>query len=83
MAPYQPGSVEDRTVLWAVVLVIGVLVGWAALGSIAGGTLGFAFSFTAAATAACIGWRDRITFELLSNLALVALPAAVLGLSVS
>ena len=37
----------------------------------------------AGVVAGSIGWRRRITFDLLCNLALVALPVAVVGLSVT
>ncbi len=69
--------------MWVVVLVIGTLVGWSVLGGLVGGPAAFALAAGAAVVAGTIGWRHRITFELLCNLALVGVPAVVVGLSLS
>ncbi|WP_395655970.1 hypothetical protein [Nocardioides sp.] len=83
MTEHGTGPAEDRTIMWVVVLVIGTLVGWAAGSSLVGSQPAFALSVVAGVVAASIGWRHHITFDLVSNVALVVLPAAVVGLSLT
>ncbi|WP_395692458.1 hypothetical protein [Nocardioides sp.] len=83
MAVHGTDPTTDRTIMWAVVLVIGTLVAWGAAGSALGEAPGFATALVLGTVVAAVGWRDRITFDLMCNLALVALPAAVVGLCVS
>ncbi|GAA1129109.1 hypothetical protein [Nocardioides aquiterrae] len=78
-----PDPVADRTGLWAVSLVIGVLVVWAATADLLGGEVGFTIAVALGAVAACLAWRDRITYDLVSNMGLVGVPLLIVGLSVT
>ena len=79
-APEPP---PDRTGLWLVVLVIGTMVTWAAIANVLGGEVGFAAGCLCGLSAACVVWRDRISYDLLSNVGLVGIPLLVVGLSLS
>lgn len=81
MASSDP--VADRAGLWVVSLVIGMLLVWAATADVLGGAVGFAIAMAVGTVLACLGWRDRITYDLLSNIGLVGIPVLVVGLSIS
>jgi hypothetical protein len=78
-----PDPVSDRTGLVVVILVIGTMVLWAATANLLGGEIGFAAAALVGAGAACCVWRDRISYDLLSNIGLVGIPVLVVGLSLS
>ncbi len=81
MAP--PDPVADRTGLWFVIIVIGTMLIWAATANLLGGPVGLAAAVLVGVVAACITWRDRISYDLLSNIGLVGIPVLVVGLSLS
>jgi hypothetical protein len=78
-----PDPVADRAGLWIVVLCIGMLVTWAATADVLGGLIGFAAAVAVGTVAACFAWREQITYELLSNVALAALPVVMICLSLA
>jgi hypothetical protein len=69
--------------MWLAVIVIGTMVVWAATASLLGGAGGFAAAVLAGVVASCIVWRDRISYDLLSNIGLVGVPLVVIGLSLT
>ena len=79
----SPDPTADRAGLWVVSLVIGMLVVWAATADVLGGAVGFATAMAVGTVIGCLGWRDRITYDLLSNVGLVGIPVLILGLSIS
>jgi len=83
MAARGTDPATDQAVLWGVVIVVGALVLWAAIANVLGGPVGFAVASLVATAAACVTWRDKLTFELLSNLAVFGVPVLVVGLSLS
>ena len=78
-----PDPVADRTGLAVVALVVSTLVVWAATADLLGGEVGFAIAVALGTVAACLAWRDRITYDLLSNAGLVGVPLLIVGLSIS
>ena len=78
-----PDPAADRTGLWVVALVIAMLMVWAATADVLGGEIGFTIAAVLGTGAACLGWRDRITYDLLSNAGLVGIPLLIVGLSVT
>ena len=81
MAPSDP--VADRTGLLLVIIVIGTMLVWAATANLLGGAVGLATAAFVGVVASCIAWRDRISYDLLSNVGLVGIPVVVVGLSLS
>jgi hypothetical protein len=78
-----PDPDADRTGLWVVALVIAMLMVWAATADVLGGEIGFTIAVVLGTGVACLGWRDRITYDLLSNAGLVGIPLLIVGLSVT
>jgi hypothetical protein len=78
-----PDPVADRTGLRIVLVVIGTMLVWAMIANMLGGEVGFAAAAVLGAGAATVVWRELITYELLSNVALVGLPVVVVGLSLA
>ena len=78
-----PDPVADRTGLAVVALVVATLVVWAATADLLGGEAGFSIALVLGTVAACLVWRDRITYDLLSNVGLVGIPLLIVGLSVT
>jgi hypothetical protein len=83
MASASPDPVADRTGLWFVIIVIGTMLIWAATANQLGGAVGLASAVLVGVVASCVTWRDRISYDLLSNIGLVGVPVLVVGLSLS
>ena len=79
----SPDPVADRAGLWIVIVVIGSMLVWAATANLLGGPIGFAAATAVGVGAACCVWRDRISYDLLSNVGLIGIPLLVVGLSLS
>jgi hypothetical protein len=79
----SPDPIADRTGLWLVIIVIGTMLIWAATANLLGGAVGFAAGLLCGVTAACVVWRDRISYDVLSNVGLIGVPVLVVGLSLS
>jgi hypothetical protein len=78
-----PDPVADRAGLWIVILCIGMLLTWAATANVLGGLIGFAAAVGVGTVAACVTWREQITYELLSNVALVGAPIVMIALTLA
>lgn len=83
MSVSSPDPVADRASLAVVALVIGMLLVWAATADVLGGAVGLATAVVLGIVVACLGWRDRITYELVSNVGLVGMPVLIVALSIS
>ena len=79
----RTGSTSDRAVFGIVVLVIGMMVLWAAIANLLGGEIGLAAAVLVGVTIATVVWRDRVTFDLLATIALVGFPVLIGGLALS
>lgn len=79
----RTSQASDRTLFGVVLLVIGTLVLWAAVASQLGGEIGFVMAVLVGGVVASVVWRDRITFDLLSTIALFGVPVLVGGLALS
>jgi ABC-type nitrate/sulfonate/bicarbonate transport system permease component len=78
-----PDPVADRAGLWIVILCIGMLLTWAATANLLGGLIGFAAAVGVGIVAGCCAWHERITYDLLSNVALVGVPIVMIGLTLA
>jgi len=83
MASPSPDPMADRTSFVLVVVVIGTLLVWATTANVLGGAIGFTTAVLVGAGTACCVWHDRISYDLVSNVALVGIPVLVVGLSLS
>jgi hypothetical protein len=73
----------DNALVRIVILMVGVLVAWQVIGALIGGEAGLTIALAAGFAGACYLWRERITFDLVADLALLGLPAVVIGLCLS
>lgn len=82
-----PGSraelAHDAGLLRIVLVMVGMLLTWQLVGSVVDSASGFAVALAAGVVATCYLWRERVTFDLVADLALIGLPAVVIGLSLS
>jgi hypothetical protein len=73
----------DSALVRIVILMVGVLVIWQVVGALIGGMVGLTIALAAGVAGASYLWRERITFDLVADLALLGLPAVVIGLCLS
>lgn len=79
----SPDPAADRAALWIVIVVIGTMVTWAAIANLLGGGVGLAAAALIGAGTSCVVWRDKLSYDVLSNVGLVGIPVLVVGLSLS